>query len=391
LTSEAAIRLGAFITVFTAMALWEAVAPRRARSYSRLRRWPSNLSIVALNTVLVRLLLPVTAVSLALAGEKWGWGLLNNLPVPAWVAVVSSVVVLDLAIYLQHVMFHAVPALWRVHRMHHSDLDFDVSTGARFHPIEIVLSMLIKCGAVVALGASALGVLLFEVLLNATSMFNHGNARVPARLDHYLRWFVVTPDMHRVHHSIVVNETNSNFGFNLPWWDRLLETYRDQPAAGHEGMTIGIEQFRQARQLWLDRMLLQPFRGPRVVTRSPGDARHEMAQPHLSFGSDGGSARSDRMARFASRISSDHRARTGTRALWSVGANPVRRNVRAFRVPSLGGSRKGHSIARRIQYRLDGTMVIKCDNPKYPEEVYALDSRNLPVPFGRVAWRAGRV
>jgi sterol desaturase/sphingolipid hydroxylase (fatty acid hydroxylase superfamily) len=146
--------------------------------------------------------------------------------------------------------------------MHHADLDFDVTTGARFHPIEIFLSMLIKFGVVVALGAPALGVLLFEVLLNATSMFNHGNARISVRFDRYLRWFVVTPDMHRVHHSIVVNETNSNFGFNLPWWDRLLGTYRDQPAAGHEGMTIGIEQFHQARELWLDRMLLQPFRGP---------------------------------------------------------------------------------------------------------------------------------
>jgi sterol desaturase/sphingolipid hydroxylase (fatty acid hydroxylase superfamily) len=176
-------------------------------------------------------------------------------------AVVTSVVLLDVAIYLQHVMFHAVPALWGVHRMHHADLDFDVTTGARFHPIEIVLSMLMKFGVVVALGTPALGVLVFEVLLNATSMFNHGNARLPAQLDRYLRWFVVTPDMHRVHHSIVVGETNSNFGFNLPWWDRLLGTYRDQPAAGHEGMTIGIEQFREARELWLDRMLLQPFRG----------------------------------------------------------------------------------------------------------------------------------
>jgi sterol desaturase/sphingolipid hydroxylase (fatty acid hydroxylase superfamily) len=261
LTHEAAIRLGAFITVFTVMALWEAAAPRRPRSYSRFRRWPSNLAIVALNTAFVRVLLPATAVGLALLAEKRSWGLFNNLPAPPWATLMASVVLLDLAIYLQHVMFHAVPALWRVHRMHHADLDFDVSTGARFHPIEIVLSMLIKFGVVVALGAPALGVLLFEVLLNATSMFNHGNARIPARLDRYLRWFVVTPEMHRVHHSIVVNETNSNFGFNLPWWDRLLGTYRDQPAAGHEGMTIGIEQFREARELWLDRMLLQPFRG----------------------------------------------------------------------------------------------------------------------------------
>ena len=259
---EPLIRLFAFIAVFAALAIGEVVAPRRLRSHPRYRRWPSNLAIVALNTAFVRVLLSATAVSLALAGERRGWGLLNNLPVPAWMVVVASVLLLDVAIYLQHVMFHAVPALWRVHRMHHADLDFDVTTGARFHPIEIVLSMLIKFGVVVALGAPALGVLIFEVLLNATSMFNHGNARIPVRLDRYLRWFVVTPDMHRVHHSIVVGETNSNFGFNLPWWDWLLGTYRDQPAAGHEGMTIGIEQFREARELWLDRMLLQPFRGP---------------------------------------------------------------------------------------------------------------------------------
>jgi sterol desaturase/sphingolipid hydroxylase (fatty acid hydroxylase superfamily) len=260
--NEATIRLGVFISVFSAMALWEAVAPRRPRSYSRFQRWPSNLAIVALNTALARVLFPTAAVGLALLAEKRGWGLLNNLPISPWAALVASVVLLDLAIYLQHVMFHAVPALWRVHRMHHADLDFDVTTGARFHPIEIVLSILIKFGAVAALGAPVLGVLIFEVVLNATSMFNHGNVRIPVGFDRCLRWLVVTPDMHRVHHSIVVGETNSNFGFNLPWWDRLLGTYRDQPAAGHDRMTIGIEQFRELRELWLDRMLLQPFRGP---------------------------------------------------------------------------------------------------------------------------------
>jgi len=260
--NEASIRLGVFIGVITAMALWEAVTPRRQRSYSRLTRWPSNLAIVALNTALLRILLPATAVSLAVLGAQRGWGLLNNLPLPWWSTVIGSVVLLDLAIYLQHVMFHAVPAFWRFHRMHHADLDFDVTTGARFHPIEIILSMLIKLGVVAALGASAPGVLSFEVLLNATSMFNHGNVRISVGLDGWLRWLVVTPDMHRVHHSVVVGETNSNFGFNLPWWDRLLGTYRDQPGAGHQGMTIGIEQFRQARELWLDRMLLQPIRGP---------------------------------------------------------------------------------------------------------------------------------
>jgi sterol desaturase/sphingolipid hydroxylase (fatty acid hydroxylase superfamily) len=260
--NEATVRLGAFIGVFTAMALWEAATPRRLGSYSRLTRWPSNLAIVVLNTGLVRILLSTTAVSLAALGTQRGWGLLNNLPLPSWSRIIASVILLDLAIYLQHVMFHAVPALWRVHRMHHADLDLDVTTGARLHPFEIILSMLIKFGVTAATGASAAGVILFEVLLNATSMFNHGNVRIPVGLDQYLRWLVVTPDMHRVHHSIVSAETNSNFGFNLPWWDRLLGTYRDQPAAGHDRMTIGIEQFREARELWLDLMLLQPFRGP---------------------------------------------------------------------------------------------------------------------------------
>jgi sterol desaturase/sphingolipid hydroxylase (fatty acid hydroxylase superfamily) len=261
-SGELAIRLGTFVAVLGAMALWEMAAPRRPRSYSRLKRWPSNLAIVALNTALVRIALPATAVALALAAARRGWGLFNNLPVSSWIAVVGSVILLDLAIYLQHVMFHAVPALWRVHRMHHADLDFDVTTGVRLHPVEIVLSMVIKLGVVAALGTPAAGVLIFEVLLNATSMFNHGNLRLAPKLDRYLRWLVVTPDMHRVHHSIAVDETNSNFGFNLPWWDRLLETYRDQPAAGHDGMTIGIDQFRDPRELWLDKMLLQPLRGP---------------------------------------------------------------------------------------------------------------------------------
>jgi len=262
LPNEIAVRLGTFVAVLVTMALWEVLTPRRPSSYSRIRRWPNNLGIVALNTALVRILLPGAAVGLALIGEQRGWGLLNHLPVPRWAAVLASMILLDLAIYLQHVMFHAVPALWRVHRMHHTDLHFDVTTGVRFHPIEIVLSMLFKLGLVAALGAPAMGVLLFEVLLNATALFNHGNVRMPLGLDRLLRWLVVTPDMHRVHHSILIQETNSNFGFNLPWWDWLLGTYRDQPVVGHNAMTIGIEQFRDARELRLDRMLLQPFRGP---------------------------------------------------------------------------------------------------------------------------------
>jgi sterol desaturase/sphingolipid hydroxylase (fatty acid hydroxylase superfamily) len=258
---EPSIRLAAFGGVFLVMAAWEFIVPRRRQAIGRGWRWPNNLGVVALDAALVRILFPTTAVGLALLAEARGFGLFNLVALPAWVAVAASVVVLDLAIYLQHVLFHAVPALWRLHRMHHADLEFDVSTGLRFHPIEILLSMLIKLAAIAALGAPALSVLLFEVALNATSMFNHGNVRIPHAVDRVLRWLVVTPDMHRVHHSILARETNSNFGFNLPWWDRLFGTYRAQPAAGHEAMTIGIEQFRDARELGLDRMLVQPFRG----------------------------------------------------------------------------------------------------------------------------------
>jgi sterol desaturase/sphingolipid hydroxylase (fatty acid hydroxylase superfamily) len=261
LSYEPGIRLTAFGGVFVVMALWELAGPRRKQSIGRGWRWPNNLGVVVVNTLLLRILFPVTAVGLALVAEARGFGLFNGVEVPFWLAVIASVVVLDLAIYLQHVLFHAVPGLWRLHRMHHADLDFDVTTGLRFHPVEILLSMLIKFAAIGALGAPALAALVFEVLLNTTSMFNHGNVRIPPAIDRVLRWLVVTPDMHRVHHSIVVRETNSNFGFNLSWWDRLFGTYRAQPTAGHEGMTIGIEEFRARRELGLDRMLLQPLRG----------------------------------------------------------------------------------------------------------------------------------
>lgn len=260
LAHEPLVRLVAFAAVFVVMAAWEILAPRREQKLARGRRWPSNIGVVVLDTALVRIVFPTTAVGLALLAEARGWGLFNALELPMWASVPLAVLVLDLAIYLQHVLFHAVPALWRLHRMHHADLEFDVTTGARFHPIEILLSMGIKLGVVAAVGAPAVAVLTFEVLLNATSMFNHSNVRMPARLDGVLRWIVVTPDMHRVHHSIVARETNSNFGFNLPWWDRLFGTYRDQPAAGHLGMTIGIEQFRDPAEQRLDRMLTQPFR-----------------------------------------------------------------------------------------------------------------------------------
>jgi sterol desaturase/sphingolipid hydroxylase (fatty acid hydroxylase superfamily) len=258
---EPLIRLAAFAGVFVVMAIWELLTPRRPQAIGRNWRWPNNLGVVAVDVLLVRILLPITAVGLALFAEARGIGLFNMIALPAWASIVISVILLDLAIYLQHVLFHAVPALWRLHRMHHADLEFDVTTGLRFHPVEILLSTAIKLAVVAALGVPAAAVLIFEVLLNATSIFNHSNVRIAPQIDRILRWFVVTPDMHRVHHSILRRETNSNFGFNLPWWDRLLGTYRAQPAAGHDAMTIGIEQFRDARELGLDRMLLQPFRG----------------------------------------------------------------------------------------------------------------------------------
>jgi len=262
LAGESAIRLGFFAATFAVVAAWEVLAPRRALTVAKSRRWSSNLGLVVLNALLLRVLFPLAAVGMAAFAAANGWGLLNHFAVPAWLAVPLAVVALDCVIWLQHVIVHAVPALWRVHRVHHADLDYDLTTGVRFHPIEIALSMMVKLAAIDVLGAPVLAVVIFEVLLNATSMFNHGNIRLPAALERALRWIVVTPEMHRVHHSIEDDETNSNFGFNLPWWDRLFGTYRDQPRAGHEAMTIGIHGHRDPLEVdRLPGMLLLPFRG----------------------------------------------------------------------------------------------------------------------------------
>ena len=261
LSHELTIRLGFFASIFALVALWELAAPRRALTVSKVLRWASNLGLVALNTLLLRLMFPLAAVGVAAFGTANGWGLLNHFPAPFWVAVPAAVIVMDFAIWLQHVMVHAVPALCRLHQVHHADLNYDLTTGTRFHPIEIALSMLIKFATIVVLGPPVLAVVIFEVLLNATSMFNHGNIRLPAALDRVLRWFVVTPDMHRVHHSVEDDETNSNFGFNLPWWDRLLGTYRAQPRAGHDAIVIGIHGHTDLREVArLDGMLLMPFK-----------------------------------------------------------------------------------------------------------------------------------
>lgn len=242
------------------MGLWERYAPRRALGVGRGMRWASNLALAAINTVVVRSVAALGAVGIALVAADRGWGMLNNVALPAWVAAILAFVLLDLAIYLQHVLFHAVPVLWRLHRVHHADLDVDVTTGLRFHTLEIVLSLGIKAAAIVLLGPPAVAVLAFEIALNATSLFNHSNVALPAWLDRVLRLVVVTPDMHRIHHSVLRDETNSNYGFNLPWWDFLLGTYRRAPSRGHERMTLGLAQTRSEHDVdRLPAMLAMPF------------------------------------------------------------------------------------------------------------------------------------
>ena len=262
ITNEVPIRLGFFFGILAVMAAWEVLAPKRTLTVSKAIRWSNNLALVFLNSFMLRLLFPAAAVGMAAFASEQGWGVLNYYSIPVMAAIVVSVIAMDFVIYLQHVLVHAVPVLWRLHRVHHADLDYDVTTGARFHTVEIILSMLIKFATIVVLGPPVVAVVIFEVVLNATAMFNHGNVSLPGGLDRVLRWFVVTPDMHRVHHSVEDDEANSNFGFNLPWWDRLFGTYRDQPRAGHAGMTIGIHTYRSTREAsWLPGMLALPFVG----------------------------------------------------------------------------------------------------------------------------------
>lgn len=261
LDHEPAVRLGAFVSVFVVMVLWEIAAARRKLSAAKGPRWFANIGIMVLDGVVVRLLFPSAAVGAAFLAAERGWGLFNIVQLPPVFSFLGSLLALDLVIFLQHVMFHAVPLLWRLHKVHHADVDFDVTTGLRFHPLEIVLSMLIKFTAIVLLGPSPLAVMVFEIALNAASVFNHGNVRMPVPLDRVVRWFVVTPDMHRVHHSVDPRETNSNYGFALPWWDRLFGTYRGQPAKGHEAMAIGLREYEGRRRQALGWLLALPFRG----------------------------------------------------------------------------------------------------------------------------------
>ncbi len=260
-TYEGMIRLAFFGGIFMIIGLVELLVPRRPLSTSKKSRWFANIGIVFINTFLLRLLFPAGAVGVSLWIGRHGWGMFHLVQWPLWVELVLTVILLDVVIYIQHVMFHALPILWRLHMMHHADMDYDLTTGTRFHPIEIVISMGIKAGAITLLGAPVVGVIIFEILLNGAAMFNHGNFFIPLGLDRVLRLLVVTPDMHRVHHSVFPSETNSNFGFNLPWWDRLFGTYRSQPMKGHDQMTIGLNQFRDPSRLTLPWMIALPFVG----------------------------------------------------------------------------------------------------------------------------------
>jgi sterol desaturase/sphingolipid hydroxylase (fatty acid hydroxylase superfamily) len=260
MAQEPLIRLIFCFGTFGMVALWERLAPSRRLSVSKPLRWASNLGLAVLNTVLLRALFPLAAVGFAEIAAKQGWGLFNILNLPNWMAIVLSVMALDLTIYLQHVMFHALPTLWRLHQVHHADRDFDVTTGLRFHPLEILLSMGIKIAAIFLLGPPVVAVLIFEILLNATAMFNHGNVSLSPQLDRLFRWLIVTPDLHRIHHSVIPHETNRNYGFNLPWWDYLFGTYRDRPSMGNQGMTIGLSEYQNTLRVeQLPWMLLLPF------------------------------------------------------------------------------------------------------------------------------------
>ena len=260
--NEPAIRLGFFFGIFVLMAVWELAAPRRALTISKVLRWTNNIGLVFINTIVLRLLFPAGAIGVAAFAADNGWGLLNYYSLPPVIAVLLSVVAMDLVIYLQHVLVHAIPVLWRLHRVHHADLDYDLTTGSRFHSLEIILSMLIKFATIIVLGPPIVAVVIFEVVLNGMAMFNHANIKLPLSLDRVLRLLLVTPDMHRVHHSVEDNEANSNYGFNLAIWDRLFGTYIAQPRGGHEGMTIGIHKYRDPEQVnKLPGMLLLPFIG----------------------------------------------------------------------------------------------------------------------------------
>lgn len=271
--NELLIRLGVFFGILVVMFLWELIAPRRPLTTSKITRWFSNLGLVLIDSIVVRLVFPTALAGITLLVQQRGWGLFNQFELPYLLKIIFSVLILDFVIYLQHIMFHSVPLFWRLHMVHHTDMDIDVTTGVRFHPVEIILSLGIKMIVVILIGAPLAAVLIFEIILNGTSMFNHGNVRYSQNIDSILRLLVVTPEMHRVHHSTIRWETNSNLGFNFPWWDRLFGTYRGQPAKGHLEMTIGLEPYKEPKKLTLPWLIVLPFigkLGKYPMTRSPG-------------------------------------------------------------------------------------------------------------------------
>lgn len=263
LEHDATLRVSLFVLVLGMMAAWEHFAPARIAREPWWRRWRTNVGVAAFNTLAVRLVLPTTAIGMAEFAAAHGWGLLNHYPMPGWIAVAACVLALDLVVYFQHVMFHSVPLLSRLHSAHHADPEIDATTGIRFHPLEIALSMLVKFAAIIVLGAPALAVLIFELLLNLTALFNHGNVRLPLVLDSALRWVLVTPDMHRIHHSVIASERNSNYGFCLASWDRLFGTYTADPSGGQAGLRIGLADYPDARiSTTFAGLISIPFRRP---------------------------------------------------------------------------------------------------------------------------------
>lgn len=256
---ESYIRLGSFLAIFALLTIWEISSPKRKLLQLRYFRWFCNIGLITISSILVRFIIPTAAVGIALHVEQEQLGFLNLYELPFIVKFILAFVLMDLAIYFQHVMFHALPLFWRFHRVHHSDLDCDITTGLRFHPFEMIISIIFKFLIITSIGAPVLAVVFFEIILNAASMFTHSNIKIPSVIESMVRWFIVTPDMHRIHHSIKENETNSNFGFFISIWDRLLGTYIHEPAQGHVNMQIGLRKFREPKWQNLRWLIYLPF------------------------------------------------------------------------------------------------------------------------------------
>ncbi|RUO55627.1 sterol desaturase family protein [Pseudidiomarina homiensis] len=278
MTSELGWRLGCFVGVLALMLLWEYWQPKRSATLPARKRWPANLGIVVINTLTLRLLIPAGAIGAAVWSQESSFGLLQQTSLPLWLITVIGFLILDCAIYWQHRLFHRIPLLWRVHRMHHADTDFDTTTGLRFHPVEILLSMLIKIGVVVTFGIAPMTVLIFEIILNATSLFNHGNVALPRRLERPVRALIVTQEMHRIHHSQIPRETDSNFSFNLSIWDRLFGTYNALPTKGSDGIEIGLKEYPAGQDSTkLSYLLAIPFRQPKPRGDAASDSQDNNA------------------------------------------------------------------------------------------------------------------